>query len=365
MLSHKALMVPLSPSGPLFFFFFSFSLFFGLSLPARTAPPLDKTTATTVDALSHQFQRLVDAERGKDVAGIAELKRYLNRFGYVVTPEATNFSDSFDDRFSAAVSKYQSNLGLTVTGRLDSDTISSMTTPRCGVSDAPSAGPVLRSTRRYQFFPGQPRWTRSSLTYAFSPANAAPYLDPSEVRNVFRRAFSRWAAVIPVTFEETPDYLSADVKIGFYGGDHGDGEPFDGVLGVLAHAFSPENGRFHLDAAETWSLDFGSERSRSAVDLESVATHEIGHVLGLAHTPVREAIMYASLSPRTKKVDLTVDDVKGAQFLYGSNPDFNISSLAASDTSSASLCTAAVGRIIIVSLAAVAMLLVSSAAAAA
>ncbi|KAL1809252.1 metalloendoproteinase 1-MMP [Daucus carota subsp. sativus] len=126
-----------------------------------------------------------------------------------------------------------------------------------------------------------------------------------------------------------------DVKIGFYTGDHGDGEAFDGVLGVLAHAFSPEIGKFHLDAAETWAVDFGAEESRVAIDLESVVTHEIGHVLGLAHSSVRDSIMYPSLKPRHKKVDLKLDDIRGVQALYGSNPNFKYGhELSESDISS-------------------------------
>ncbi|CAL9165557.1 unnamed protein product [Musa hybrid cultivar] len=124
-------------------------------------------------------------------------------------------------------------------------------------------------------------------------------------------------------------------EVGFYSGDHGDGEPFDGVLGILAHAFSPESGNLHLDAAERWAVDLGKEESQVAVDLESVATHEIGHVLGLGHSAVKEAVMYPSLSSRMKKVELRADDVEGAQALYGSNPDFRFSQLVESETSSA------------------------------
>jgi hypothetical protein len=37
----------------------------------------------------------------------------------------------------------------------------------------------------------------------------------------------------------------------FFSSEHDDRELFDGVLGTLAHTFSPPNGQFHLDAAET------------------------------------------------------------------------------------------------------------------
>lgn len=270
---------------------------------------------------------------GSHVSGMSELKRYFHHFGYLQLRDFNNITDNFDSRFEAAVFRYQAKLALPVTGKLDSHTLSQIMAPRCGVPDTVRK---LHAKRSYVYFPGKPRWTRSipmTLTYAFSPENLISYLSLSAIKNVFKSAFGRWGSVIPVTFMETDDYGSADIKIGFYSGDHGDGEPFDGVLGVLAHSFSPESGRFHLDASETWAVEFEIEKSKVAIDLESVAIHEIGHLLGLAHSSVREAVMYPSLKPRKKKVDLSVDDIQGVQALYGSNPNFTLGSLLESDIS--------------------------------
>lgn len=291
--------------------------------PSKTLVPnpypsgIDMTGETYVYGLQ-RFEQLIGAQKGYNISGISKLKEYFHRFGYLPQMNGS-FTDLFDTELELAVSRYQEKFRLPVTASLDVNTLNQIALPRCGEPDR--VGKLIHLTKNYVYFTGRPKWLRQkpmTLTYAFSPQNLVDYLSLRDIRIVFKRAFSRWSSVVPITFVETADYGFADIKIGFYTGDHGDGQSFDGVLGILAHSFSPENGKLHLDASERWAIDFESEKSKVAVDLQSVAVHEIGHLLGLAHSTVKDAVMYPSLKPRQIRVDLTLDDVKGVQSLYGS-----------------------------------------------
>ena len=156
-------------------------------------------------------------------------------------------------------------------------------------------------------------WDKNDITYAFE--NGTSQLLGNTEYDVIDRAFALWDAEIPLNFTRVSDASTADIVIGWATGDHGDGDPFDGPGDVLAHASSPNpyDGSqvfLHFDDDERW-VDSNSRD----VDLETVAAHEIGHTLGLAHSDDPEALMYPSYNGPHRS--LAADDIRGIQSIYG------------------------------------------------
>ncbi len=58
--------------------------------------------------------------------------------------------------------------------------------------------------------------------------------------------------------------------------------------------------------ASTFEYYFGSDTSFSSVDLDSLLVHELGHILGLAHSPKEGSVMNATLNHG--QVRRTLDD---------------------------------------------------------
>lgn len=82
--------------------------------------------------------------------------------------------------------------------------------------------------------------------------------------------------------------------------------------GALAHAFLPRRGEAHFDRDERWSLS-----RRRGRNLFVVLAHEIGHTLGLAHSPAPRALMAPYYKKLGRDALLSWDDVLAVQSLYG------------------------------------------------
>ncbi|KAM1666098.1 hypothetical protein EV1_044881 [Malus domestica] len=237
----------------------------------------------------------VQNEEGKTI-GLDELRSYLRTFGYLNDSSSKSSSSlEFDEVLETALKSFQKIYHLNVTEY--------------------SMGSYYTY---YTFFNGNLRWppTKRHLTYNFN-AGAKNPVGPYALSMACRQAFDLWAKVTKFTFHEVGPSSPADILISFQRRDHGDGIPFDGPGKVLAHPFAPTDGRLHLDADENWS--FRPPR-KNQYDLVWVATHELGHVLGLMHSTFSDAIMYAYVGAGRTRRALHSDDIAGIKALYHLQP---------------------------------------------
>lgn len=253
--------------------------------------------------------------KGKEVG---RLQSYLKKFGYIRPDEEMPYGlkvdllratkqpkrNTFDNTTQEALKRFQEFNKLPLTGILDKATVNLMLKPRCGLPDL-----VVSEGQIQDYVYSGRKWGKAALTYLIQ--NFSPDLSQSVARRAIQDAFNQWSSVTPLSFTEVSS--GGDFKLSWATEDHGDGFPFDGPSGVLAHAFYPEDGRVHFDDDELWTDNFPP----SGVDLGSIALHELGHALGLAHSNDPLAVMYAYYMGSRRS--LSSDDIAGIRSIYGSN----------------------------------------------
>ncbi|KAK6633359.1 hypothetical protein RUM44_003961 [Polyplax serrata] len=239
---------------------------------------------------------------------VSKATLYLSKYGYLPPSASNPTSGSLitEEAFSQAIADLQSFAGLNVTGVLDDETIKLMETPRCGVKDKVGYASDSRS-KRYALQGS--RWKVKNLTYKISKYPRR--LKKDEVDTVVKRAFGVWTDYTDLTFTQKKSG-SVHIEIRFERGEHGDGDPFDGRGGTLAHAYFPiYGGDAHFDDDEVWTIKSYS------TNLFQVAAHEFGHSLGLSHSDVRSALMAPYYRGYQPYFELDEDDIRGIQILYG------------------------------------------------
>ena len=158
----------------------------------------------------------------------------------------------FQDYIKTGVKDFQAFAGLAQTGELDPPTVELMRTPRCGVKDIIGHG---ATARRKRYVLQGSRWRVRNLTYRVTQYPAGSGLTQQEVDDTIKKSFDLWSAVTDLTFSRQ-DSGSVHIDIRFASYEHGDGDPFDGPGGTLAHAYFPQyGGDMHIDDSELWTIN--------------------------------------------------------------------------------------------------------------
>jgi hypothetical protein len=136
------------------------------------------------------------------------------------------------------------------------------------------------------------RWT-APVRY-FINERGIPEVSPSQLREVAARAFATWQAApnaaVQTEFQgfttAPPDVQDQRTTLGFL-----DRPDLDRVLGATTFLLDATTGEIReadifFNTRFNWSVANAGEAGR--VDLESIAVHEIGHLLGLGHSALGE-----------------------------------------------------------------------------
>ncbi|KAK6633349.1 hypothetical protein RUM44_003951 [Polyplax serrata] len=237
---------------------------------------------------------------------------YLSKFGYLPPgyTDPSSVNEITMEEFSRAVSDFQWFFGLNVTGKLDSSTLIQMSKPRCSVPEK-----IHRRQKRYRYVDDNSFWPNVDLSYYFYnfSEQVGRRMQHKEFEMDIKLSFLYWSNVSDLTFKRTYNRKKADMILLWAKGEHECDRPFDGVGGELAHGFPPSfGGHVHFDDDEEWST-----RVYHGTNLIQVATHEIGHAIGLEHSKIEDAIMYPTYNGYVPDFKLHHDDIIGIQSLYG------------------------------------------------
>ncbi|CAL8139136.1 unnamed protein product [Orchesella dallaii] len=232
---------------------------------------------------------------------------YLKTFGWLDSNYMENVPETVQN-FRKSLEEFQEFQGLPTTGQLDTSTIEIMKSPRCGVSDKPNGiGDALFE---------MPKWEVLHLTYKISkyPRSLQTLGGPERIDEEIKKAFAVWEAATPFTFTPSTDER-VDINIRFEMKQHTAGHnfSFDVPAMNLAYASNQPAGVIYFNDEVHWTSG-----SKQGINFLQVAVHEIGHVLGLGHSNVGNALMFPIYNGYLSNFQLNLDDAQKIEGLYGS-----------------------------------------------
>ncbi|MBB55095.1 MAG: hypothetical protein CMF67_12055 [Magnetovibrio sp.] len=143
-------------------------------------------------------------------------------------------------------------------------------------------------------------------------ANFDHFITDKAFQNDILESLSMWEEISNISFILVNDSNSVDIRFGY--------AEIDGPTGIVGQTHLPVLGELAavqivLDFDENWVV--GSEVNSDGLSVKAVNTHEIGHAIGIAHSPLDEALMSAFYNPAV--TSLQEDDIAAARAIYGNS----------------------------------------------
>jgi hypothetical protein len=174
------------------------------------------------------------------------------------------------------------------------------------------------------------RWSQSQIPFAIN-VNGDPRITDGSEETALRVSFEAWQSVgsSQVSFLEDlsdfnrsrTDWQSDDIHLVMWDMDNSSGffEGSGGLVAITPVDFDPSTGRI-LDADILFNgknYSFSTDNKGGTFDVQNVATHEVGHFIGLDHS----AVVGATMNPFANQNDtrlrsLDQDDIAGASAIY-------------------------------------------------
>jgi hypothetical protein len=251
----------------------------------------------------------IGLQTGSKGTGVVELFHRLFTLGFLgpVVDEPSELiqvplevKSTFSELHKEGVKYFQLFYNLPITGVVDKKTAELLNMRCCR-----KATIDFKTSKPLAFTSGPA--TLSAISY-FSFVDTAE--NPlGDVTGILQDALNQWGGVVGTTW--APGHPSI-VEVSFQRGEHGDGNPFDGESGILAHSWSlidaetDKRGLLHFDADELWNMTY---------DFHTMAVHEAGHIHGLDHTSDTNSVMYPFVTGIRRVISSV--DVQMIKELYG------------------------------------------------
>jgi predicted Zn-dependent protease len=129
-------------------------------------------------------------------------------------------------------------------------------------------------------------------------------------QGLIQNAFAAWEAVANIDFVQVADSAIVNIRLGNL---YIDGNPAPGQGSTLGNTASWYIGNTYSAAQIVFDVDAYDDNAT----LYEVAVHEIGHAIGLDHSPIMNAVMYYLANSQNLSGKLTSDDIAGVVAIYG------------------------------------------------